>query len=881
MGGLLLTGAVAMAQPKIQESILSHDGTPKFVKFDYKAAALQLGRADDALSQMLDFTAADELRFDRTTTDELGYTHERRQQYFKGIPVEYGTYTLHALKGTLQSANGEFIRINPAMDITPSINEASALSSAMNRIGAESYMWENGNDTKPAGDLVIVKNYLGDGQPRLAYKFNVYAAQPISRDFVYVDAKTGDILHINPIIKHTGEHAHSAANVAAPAVDLRAERAMMAPLAAGTAATRYSGTQTIDASLSGSSYRLRGTQSGVSINTYDCNTGTNYNSAVDFTDNDNNWTAAEHANAQKDNGALDAHWGAMMTAKYWADVHGRNSWNGSGAAINSYVHYDANYDNAFWNGSVMTYGDGSTFDILTGMDVVAHEIGHAVCETTANLVYSYESGAMNEGFSDIWGACVEATYKNDDNDPWLIGEEIGQSYGPLRSMKDPNAKGDPDTYKGTNWNFTSSDNGGVHTNSGVLNYWFYLLTNGGSGTNDNSDAYSVTGVGMTKAAKIAYRLESVYLSANSQYADARTYGIQAAVDLFGAGSAEEIATTNAWYAVGVGAEYGGGSGGGGGGGTCVPGDVTLSLTTDNYGSETSWTLKNSAGTTLYSGSGYGNNTTITEVFTLADGDYTFTINDSYGDGICCSYGNGSYTLTDGNSGTIKTGGSFASSETTNFCITGTSGGGGGGTTNNCGQATSISATTGNWKYYTWTVDAGTQELVVSISGGTGDADLYVRQGSSNPTTSAYDCRPYKNGNAETCTFTNPTAGTWKIGLRAYSSFSGVTLDICNNGVPALGIDAGEGLVESGFAEGINGFNVYPNPVQDVLNLNLGMELAEGSDVVIYTLSGTEVLRAASSEVRNGINVSGLENGMYLIGVQNDKQNTVMQRFVKQ
>ena len=327
----------------------------------------------------------------------------------------------------------------------------------------------------------------------------------------------------------------------------------------------------------------------------------------------------------------------------------------------------------------------------------------------------------------------------------------------------------------------------------------------------------------------------------------------------------------------------GGGGGGGGGGSCVPGDVTLNLTTDNYGSETSWTVKNSAGTTLYSGSGYGNNTSYTETFTLADGDYTFTINDSYGDGICCSYGSGSYTLTDGNGSTMKSGGSFTSSEVTSFCISGsTGGGGGGGTTNVCDQTTGISGSSGTWNYYTWTVAAGTSELVVSISGGSGDADLYVRQGSSNPTTSAYDCRPYKNGNAETCTFTNPTAGTWKIGIRAYSTYSNVTLDVCSNGVPTRTARDGETvLAEAGFAAAEAAMAVYPNPVEDVLNLTMGVEIAEGSEVVIYSLSGVEALRAPASEVRNGINVAGLENGMYLISIEDAKHNLVTQKFIKQ
>ena len=554
----------AYAQLRITQSVLTHDGIPKFVKFDTETNDAAFNRADDVLTQVLGLTADDELRVDRVTTDQLGYTHERRQQYFKGVPVEYGTFTVHAVKGQIRVANGEYKRIDPEMGIAPAIGEDAALQRALNHVGASQYMWENAameawlQDIEgdkdathfPEGELVIVQNYLAERgsaeflEPRLAYKFNIYAEQPLSRDFVYVDAINGEVIHTNAIIKHAA--------------------------ATGTADTRYSGTQTISTDSYSGAYRLRDYTRGSGIITLDLNNGTNYNSAVDFVDNDNNWTAAEWDNANEDNAALDAHWGAIETYDYWTDVHSRNSYNGSGAAIRSYVHYSSNYDNAFWNGSVMTYGDGNTFEPLTSLDVAAHEIGHAVCTSTANLVYSYESGALNESFSDIWAACVE-NYANVGKQIWLVGEDIGPGGNPLRSMSNPNDQGDPDTYQGTYWNFGSSDNGGVHTNSGVFNHWFYLLSVGGSGTNDNGDSFTVSGIGIDKAELIAFRLEDVYLSANSDYADARTYGIQSAVDLYGAGSAEEIAVTNAFYAVGVGAAYGGG----GGGGNCYDGATAV------------------------------------------------------------------------------------------------------------------------------------------------------------------------------------------------------------------------------------------------------------------------------------------------------------------
>jgi Zn-dependent metalloprotease len=294
--------------------------------------------------------------------------------------------------------------------------------------------------------------------------------------------------------------------------------------------------------------------------------GTSYTAAVNFTDVDNNWTAAEYNNVNKDNGALDAHWGAEKTYDYWSTTHGRNSYNNAGAAIKSYVHYSSAYNNAYWNGSVMTYGDGSGtggFDILTSIDVAGHEIGHAVCSSTANLAYKNESGAMNEALSDIWGACIEY-FAAPTKQRWLIGEDIERRAGhlSLRSMSNPKTEGQPDTYGGINWTSqtkcrptSNNDQCGVHNNSGVLNHWFYILTEGKTGTNDKGSSYSVTGIGIDKAAKITYRMESVYMTSSSTFANARTYGIQAAIDLYGAGSPEVIATTNAFYAVGVGTAY--------------------------------------------------------------------------------------------------------------------------------------------------------------------------------------------------------------------------------------------------------------------------------------------------------------------------------------
>ena len=438
-------------------------------------------------------------------------------------------------------------------------------------------MWEDTNYTanneyrKPTGELVYIPIVQGGGIYRLllAYKFDIYAATPISRDYIYVDAISGRIAAIDPIMKHAKssneKHNHS------PIVVEPYENAVKnsTALVLGTADTRYSGTQSIETTLDGTQYILHDTTRGGGVRTYNLKKSVNIGSGVDFKDNDNNWTAAEYNNAAFDNAGLDAHWGVEKTYDYFKNTFNRDSYDNQGTLLRSYVHYGSSYENAGWTGSEMIYGDGaSTFRPLTAFDVTAHELGHGVCSSTAGLLYQRESGALNEALSDIWGAAAEYTYAP-TKQRWLIGEEIvkvNPQY--LRSMSNPKSglSAQPDTYHGINWYPAtveegcsspgqSNDNCGVHYNSGVINHWFYILSEGKTGTNDLGKSYSVTGITIEKAAKIAYRLETAYLGTNSNFMNARNFGIQAAIDLYGANTPEAIATQDAFYAVGLGAKY--------------------------------------------------------------------------------------------------------------------------------------------------------------------------------------------------------------------------------------------------------------------------------------------------------------------------------------
>lgn len=483
-----------------------------------------------------------------STTTKHKTLVEQYDEYYSNIKIEMsGVKVLFNTANRSGFINSNYYNINYPLTSSPVLTPSDARNIAIGSVRAETFAWQvSGMEEQlkkeqkdasasyfPKGELVYVEDNTLPQQDRklhLAYKFNVYAIQPLSREDIYVDASTGKILFRNSQIHHTSSSGPSA----------------------------YSGTVNFNSSKLSGTYYLMDSLRGGGINTFTC-ANTNGSTILDVTSATPTFASDV---------ALDAHWGAEVVYDYWLNEQGRNSYNNSGAALNSYVHYLVNYNNAFWNGSQMVYGDGSGlpsgFLPLTALDVCAHEIGHGVCQFTANLAYNKESGAMNEGFSDIWGAIIENYGDPHETDAkaknmWKIGEEIGTN--PIRRMDTPNIRFQPDTYGGTYWvsvtgctPSSSNDYCGVHTNSGVLNYWFYLLCQGGSGTNDISNAFAVTGVGTSKGADIAYQTELMLTSA-SDFANCRSASISAAQTLYGSCSPEVEAVTRAWYAVGVGANY--------------------------------------------------------------------------------------------------------------------------------------------------------------------------------------------------------------------------------------------------------------------------------------------------------------------------------------
>lgn len=474
-----------------------------------------------------------ELRFYKTEADNLGYLHHRSKQYNNGYPVDGAVFILHELDGRIKSANGRLVKGQfPAFKVQ--IDGQTAIQRALEYLDAPGYLWEQAGmealvkriernpeaTLYPSPELVWAEPEYGQdaSKYKLAWKMDIHAVEPVGEKTVFVDAATGEVLYTLDLCQHT--------NVP------------------GIAETRYHGTQEIITdSLAPDQFVLRDFTRGGGIETYDMNEGTNIDNAVDFVDTDNYW---DNANAQFNEAATDAHWGAEMTWDYFMQVHDRNSYDDEGSPMISYVHYDNNWFNASWNGMFARFGDGND-NPLTAIDVVSHEFTHGVTGNSAGLIYRNESGALNESFSDIFGNVVERFALGNEAD-WLIGK----ANFTLRDMQNPKAYGDPDTYKGENWVSGTSDNGGVHTNSGVQNYWFYLMCEGGSGINDKGFDYQVTGVGYDKAEAIAYRNLAYYLTPSSDFVDARVGSLLSAEDLYDSCSDEVKETAKAWHAVGIG-----------------------------------------------------------------------------------------------------------------------------------------------------------------------------------------------------------------------------------------------------------------------------------------------------------------------------------------
>jgi Zn-dependent metalloprotease len=490
------------------------------------------------INSMIFANSANKVSVFKMEKDEYGFTHTKYNIVQNGIPVVNKVIIAHAKNGVLTTLNGDIHPFNrPSNQF--SLTEKAALKFALKKINAKKYKWENkieeehtrevynqpGFTYYPKGEKVI---YERNGKVLFAYKFDIYAEVPLYRSYVYVDATSGKILGEQNLI----------CNIDVP----------------GSGSTKYSGTQTITCDVTGGVYSLKEVQRGLGVETYNLKNTANYAAATNFTNSVATWTNWGSVATASNQGALDAHWGAEKTYDYFIARFNRNSIDNAGYKLRSYVHYNNNFNNAFWDGIRMTYGDGNgtVFTILTCLDVCGHEITHGLVSNTAGLggTGTDESDALNESFADIFGTSIER-YAKPSTWNWILGRDITPNNLGIRNMQNPKQLQDPDTYSGQYWDPA----GQPHNNAGPCDKWFYLLVTGGAATNDLGNAYNVTGIGNVDAEKIAYRALTVYFVPNTNYAAARVAAIQAAKDLFGNCSNQVQQTARAWYAVGVGSNF--------------------------------------------------------------------------------------------------------------------------------------------------------------------------------------------------------------------------------------------------------------------------------------------------------------------------------------
>ncbi len=483
------------------------------------------------VSEMLQINnPEDNFAIQRSETDDLAQTHIWLKQTYKGVPINGADLVAHVINGEVSVLNGHPQPTPADISTTPKLTIKQATKYAFSDLGKETVVRSFGSNMlqlKPAeGELCLYP--MPGNTLRLAYKL---AIRPNFLDqWQYViDAETGAVLDkYNSTCQADGPQS-------ATVVDLNKASRKINTYQIGTAYYLIDAAQPMfDAKASVLPSKATGaivTLDGKNI------PYTNPSLGLISSANNTNWTPT----------AVSAHFNANTAYQYYKIVHGRNSIDGKGGNILSLINVtnedSTSWDNAAWNGYYMVYGNGkNSFKPLAGgLDVAGHEMTHGVVGNSANLEYKGQSGAINESFADVFGCMIER--KN-----WLMGEDVVLPSvfpsGALRNMSNPNQNGpsvrgyQPKTMG--QYNTTTQDNGGVHINSGIPNYAFYLFT-----TNDS--------VGISRAERTYYRaLTAGYLTTTATFLDLRMAVLKAADDLYGRNSPSVVKAAQAAFdAVGI------------------------------------------------------------------------------------------------------------------------------------------------------------------------------------------------------------------------------------------------------------------------------------------------------------------------------------------
>ena len=478
--------------------------------------------------------------------DADGTEHVRYQRNYQGLPVIGGDFVVQSRNGKVGKVS-QTLRSAARPSLKPVVTSDQAIVEAGSRFGSHF-------QGAPSSRLVV---YARGTSPVLAHEVvfkGVKADQTETEMHYFVDARSGRVLDQWDTVQTARPGPGGGACSGATA-------------AVGTGKSLTAGTVVLNTTKCGSSYQLVDPTRGGGA-THNMAMKTAGMGAV-FTASINIWGNNLVSNSQT--AAADAHYGVATTWDYFKNMHGRLGIANDGVGALTRVHYGRNYQNAFWSDGCfcMTFGDGdngATILPLVAIDIAGHEMSHGVTSRTSNLIYSGESGGLNEATSDIFGTMVEY-YASNASDPgdYVVGEELFPNNAAMnqaiRWMFKPSLDGSsPDCY--------ASSLGGldVHYSSGVANHFYYLLAEGavvpagfGAGTAANLTPASlvcngntaIAGIGREAAGKIWYRALTVYMTSSTNYAAARVATVNAASDLYGAASAQTNAVKAAWSAVSV------------------------------------------------------------------------------------------------------------------------------------------------------------------------------------------------------------------------------------------------------------------------------------------------------------------------------------------
>ncbi|MBN2226673.1 MAG: M4 family metallopeptidase [candidate division Zixibacteria bacterium] len=474
---------------------------------------------------------AEELHLVRIDNDNLDMKHVRLQQRYQGLRVISGDLISHfTAEGDLETVNG-YYHPGIELDVTPSQTAETAMQVATDDLKS---FFGSANPQEP--ELVVFPH---EGFNYLCWRMFLLSDSPPGRWEYFIDAKTGDVVFkANRIME---------ADVWGTGVGVMGDtRSALDIWYEGGTYYMIDYTRQLNNNVHGhKGYMPDGNYIRTNI------AGSSLPGSV-ATDADNVW---DDPNVQSP--AVDGHYYTGIIYDWMVSHLDRNGYDDNGASMLTIVNYSGDGDNnAYWDGSrIVIWSWGTGWRSLAACpDVIAHEWGHAVTEYTSNLAYQLESGALNEAYSDIQGAAFEWMNDSLDTPDWDMGENGRLTGVGFRSMSDPHSAGDPDYY-GTSDPYWVDVEGcspsyyndycGVHTNCGVGNKWFYLLSDGGE-----HHGITVTGIEVENAMLIAYRANAYYWTSSSDYENGALGTISAANDLDPTG-AWALQAANAWNAVGV------------------------------------------------------------------------------------------------------------------------------------------------------------------------------------------------------------------------------------------------------------------------------------------------------------------------------------------